>query len=232
VHQYLDVLKQLGDTEEAAAKRQEWLERCLSRTEEMQGLITDWLTLARIESETLSRRRIGVDLGRIVPGILRSYEDMAAKRGVTFDADVPENSYVVLGDPNCVTVLLDNLIVNAVKYNRPGGRVTVTVDQLDGDVVISIADTGLGIPVEYREYLFDEFFRIKEDGAEAATGSGLGLPICKRIVSEMGGSIEVESEEAVGSTFRVRLPVYRGEAGASAPEEAQSELEFAQDIDR
>ncbi len=80
---------------------------------------------------------------------------------------------------------------------------------------MSVKDTGVGIPEKYHEFLFDEFFRVKDDERDKkVSGTGLGLPICKRIVSEMGGTVEVESEVDVGSTFRVHLPVYREENSA------------------
>jgi len=97
--------------------------------------------------------------------------------------------------------------VNAIKYNRPGGKVTVSVERTPDEAVISVADTGIGIPEKYRQMLFGEFFRIQD--AKKTPGTGLGLAIAKRVVSEMGGSISVESEVDIGSTFRVRLLAWR-----------------------
>jgi len=84
---------------------------------------------------------------------------------------------------------------------------------------VSVQDTGVGIPEKYHEFLFDEFFRIK-DGEKQVSGTGLGLPISKKIVSEMGGTIELESEVDVGSTFRVRLPAYTEETSAAEKTES------------
>ena len=209
VHQYLDVLKHLGDSEDAAAKRNEWLERCLKRTEEMQSIIKNWLTLSKVEGQTLSRQRVKVDLKRIITDILKTYEELAAADQISLVAQLPGEAYFVRGDRDCLSVLFDNLIVNAINYNKPGGRVTVSAQPSDGEVAVSVTDTGVGIPEKYRQFLFDEFFRIREEGAKKPPGTGLGLSICKRIVSEMGGSIDVDSQVDVGSTFRVRLPAYR-----------------------
>lgn len=218
VHQYLDVLRQLGDTEEARAKRRDWLDRCLQRTEDMKSLIDDWLTLAVLESGGLFRERVKVDLKDIISHTLETYETMAAESGVTLYAELPQDAYLVRGDTNCLGVLFDNLIANAIKYNRPEGRVTVSASTEDPEIVVSVQDTGVGIPEKYHKFLFDEFFRIK-DREKKVSGTGLGLPICKRIVSEMGGTIEVESEVDVGSTFRVRLPAYSEEKDAEAETE-------------
>jgi signal transduction histidine kinase len=218
VHQYLSVLKQFEDLGEIEAKRREWIERCLKRSEEMQALIRDWLTLARLESDRLARPPVRVELGQIIGNILATYEPTAAAERVTLEAQVPEQGCWVKGDPNCLNVLLDNLIVNAIKYNRPEGRVTVSAAQEGEEVALAVVDTGVGISPEHRQFLFEEFFRVRGEGVKKTPGTGLGLAICRRIVTELGGSIKVESEPGTGSTFRVRLPAWRepaAEAGGS-----------------
>jgi len=208
VHQYLDVLARLPDSDHA--RRQEWIDRCLRRTEELQHLIKDWLDVARMEGDTLSRQRVKVDLGDVVGDIVATYRELAAGEQVTLAACLPPGS-CVRGDRNCLNVLFDNLITNAIKYNRSGGSVTVSGELLDGEVVVSVADTGVGIPEQHREYLFDEFFRVRDGSAKPTSGSGLGLHISKKIAMEMGGTITVESAPGEGSTFRVRLPAWSPE---------------------
>jgi signal transduction histidine kinase len=206
VHQYLDVLRHLEDTPETAAKRREWLERCSKRIGELEELIRDWLTLAKAEERVLVAQRCPIDVRPILEGILNSYEQMALAEGIRLEARLPEQACMVWGNRHCLNVLFDNLIVNAIKYNRPGGGVTVSAQLLgDGQVAISVSDTGVGIPEKYRRFLFEEFFRIPREGGEAKPGTGLGLAICRKIVSEMGGSIEVASEVGAGTTFCVRL---------------------------
>ena len=219
IHQYLDVLQHLDEAKDSPARRQEWLVRCLARIEELQALISDWLTLARVEGGSLFKERIKVDLNSIVPPILKTYEQTAAAEGVLLEAHLPDGDLSVWGDRNCLIVLFDNLITNAIKYNRPGGRVTVTGSQSRGEVEISVADTGMGIPEKYRPFLFDEFFRVKDESTRKTTGTGLGLHICKRIVSEMGGVIEVASEVGAGSTFSVRLPAWQEPGGTNGSQD-------------
>ena len=212
IHQYLDVLKYLDNSEDAAAKRQEWVDRCLKRTEEMQSMIRDWLTVAKIEGNTLSGQRTSVDLRQVISEILKSYEEMAAAEQVSLEARLPEQPLWVWGDRNCLSVAMDNLITNAIKYNKPGGKVDVCGSLADGEVIISVSDTGVGIPDQYRPFLFSEFFRVKSENGKHTSGTGLGLHIVKKIVSEMGGTVGVESEVNVGSTFRVRLPAWHEQA--------------------
>jgi len=203
-------------------KRREWIERCLKRSEEMQSLIRDWLTLARLETDRLSREPVKVDLRRIIPNILATYEPLAAQERVALEARLPEEGCAVRGDPNCLSVLFDNLIVNAIKYNRPEGRVTVSAACQGEEVEVEVADTGVGIPPQHREQLFGEFFRVRGEGAKKTPGTGLGLAISKRIVTELGGSIGVESEPGAGSTFRVRLPAWREPAAEEGHNQSKS----------
>ncbi len=213
IRQYLQVLETLEGTPEAADRRREWFGRCLKRTEEMQALIRDWLTLAKIEGGALVRERARVEIQPLVGNILATYAADAVSNAITLEARLPEAPLAVAGDPTCVSVLFDNLVMNAVRYNRPSGRVTVRAETAPGEVVVAVEDTGIGIPESYRQLLFEEFFR--GEGAEHAPGTGLGLAICRRIVGELGGTIEVESEVGVGSTFRVRLPEWQDAAPKS-----------------
>jgi signal transduction histidine kinase len=215
VHQYLDVLRRLGDTPEAAARRAAWLDRCLARTDEMQRLIEDWLTLARLESGTLVRQRVRVDLRETLPRILAGHEAAAAGRQVTVGLDLPDGACPVRGDPTCLGVLFDNLIANAIKYNREGGCVRVGAKPVAGEVIVTVADTGVGIPADALPFVFDEFYRARQPAGARVEGTGLGLPICRRIATELGGAIDVESTEGVGSRFRVRLPACRDTDGPS-----------------
>jgi signal transduction histidine kinase len=220
IHQYLDVLRHLDDSPEAASKRKEWFDRCLKRTTEMQALIRDWLTLARVEGHRLAGQRTRVDLNGIIANILATCAVLAAENDVALESHMPEGPCLVAGEAGCVTALFDNLIVNAIKYNRPGGRVTVSAASEADEVVVSVADTGIGIPPEHQRMLFEEFFRVEGAGAKKTSGTGLGLAICRQIVTEHGGTIKVESEAGAGSTFTVRLLAWREEPEPSGVSDA------------
>lgn len=205
VHQYLEVLQRLGDNAGAGAKRREWIERCLVRTREMRTLIDDWLTLSQLEGGTLSRHRVDFDLRALLGHLVDEHAELAAGEGVRLEL-IPGPPLPVHGDRTCLSVLFENLIANAVRYNHPDGTVRVEGRVDSGEVVVAITDTGMGIPAGDLPYLFDEFYRVRRSGGEAVAGTGLGLPISRRVALEMGGTIEVESTEGTGSTFRVRLP--------------------------
>jgi signal transduction histidine kinase len=215
VHQYLEVLKRLGDTDEVRPKREMWLDRCLERTDELTSIIEDWLTLASLEQASFSRTREIVDVRSTISKLVEGYEGTAAERSVALTADLPASPCPVSGDPTCLTVLFDNLIVNAIRYNRPGGSVIVRAECRPGEVVVSVADTGIGIPESCLPMLFDEFFRVG-GRSEGSSGTGLGLPISRRIATEHGGVIDVQSVEGSGSTFTVRLPRHEMEGAPDA----------------
>lgn len=223
VHQYLEVLKRLGDTNDVRPKREMWLDRCLERTDELTSIIEDWLTLASLEQASFSRTREIVDVRSTITKLVEVYEGTASEQSVTVTADLPASPCPVSGDPTCLTVLFDNLIINGIRYNRPGGSVTVRAECRPGEVVISVADTGLGIPESCLPMLFDEFFRVG-GRREGPSGTGLGLPISRRIATEHGGVIDVQSVEGSGSTFTVRLPRHEME-GTPDVADADTNLE-------
>jgi signal transduction histidine kinase len=215
IRQYMDVLLRLEGSEEAAKQRAEWLTRSRRRCDQMVRLIEDWLTLSGVECSELVRRREPLDLRRALTEIADACQGPAGEKGVSLDLSLPERELVVAGDEGCVGVLFSNLVENAITYNRPGGRVSVEVRVERGEVCVSVSDTGRGIPPECLDLVFDEFFRVKEEGEQAPAGTGLGLPISRRIAAEMGGTIELRSELGTGSTFTVRLPLVP--AGSDRP---------------
>ena len=209
IRQYLEMMQRGGDSAAVQEKREDWLARCMRRTDDLLHLVDDWLTLSRVECADLVHRREHVDVAEVGREILKSYEPSAVEKEVSLVDRLAEEPLCVAGDPGCIGVLLDNLIVNAIKYNRPGGEVTLSGTSAHGEVVVDVTDTGPGIPEKYHPFLFDEFFRVQEAGEpQRVSGTGLGLPICRKIVTEMGGTIEVHSVVGEGSTFRIRLPAF------------------------
>jgi signal transduction histidine kinase len=103
-------------------------------------------------------------------------------------------------------IILNNLLTNALKYNRQGGRVEISIESKDGSVIVRVADTGIGMTPEEAGRLFTEFVRIRNEKTRNILGSGLGLSIVKKIALLYGGDISVSSQPDVGSTFTVLLP--------------------------
>ena len=153
-----------------------------------------------------------VDLGRVlneafdrlVAEAAAQLGAMAGEKNVAIAVDV--HPARVVGDATALTQAANNLLTNAIKYNRPGGEVRVGVGAKRRHVTLTVADTGEGIPEADQPHLFERFYRVDKARSRAAGGTGLGLAICNSIVEAHGGTIGVESVPGKGTTFSVRLP--------------------------
>jgi two-component system, sensor histidine kinase and response regulator len=178
--------------------------RCVVRLDGMQKLIYDLLDLTRIESGQKNRRIEPVDLREIAEQSMESYVPDATKRDISIELDIePETQMTV--DRGELEIILNNLISNAVKYNRDGGRVDVVCRTVDEIVTITVSDTGIGMASEDVEKLFGEFTRIKNAKTQNILGSGLGLSILKKLAQLNGGDVSVASEVDKGTTFTVTM---------------------------
>jgi len=164
----------------------------------------EFLDLARLESGRVFLAREPVNLTQTVLSVLEALRPQAEEKGIRLEASLPATLPPVTGDGGRIRQVVLNLVANAVKYCRPGDRVTVSVDVGEGEIRVGVVDTGPGIPRDLQERLFEKFVRIGEGYAE---GSGLGLAICRRIVEAHGGRIWVESEEGRGAAFYFTLPL-------------------------
>ena len=177
---------------------------CQKAGARMKRLVEDLLTLARADSAKLEIEHALVDLQAISNEAVALIEPLAREHNiaVTFEG----SSAICQGDARRLSQVVANLLSNAIHYNQRGGKVVVTTS-LEGDhAVVSVRDTGCGIPVDALPHLFDRFYRVDEARSRQTGGSGLGLAICKSIVDAHEGLLTVESEVEVGSAFEVRLP--------------------------
>jgi PAS domain S-box-containing protein len=177
--------------------------------ERMNRIISGILDLERVQSGTPAYETCNLNrLLRLAAGEL---EGQAIAKNLALALDLPADLPSVLGDPQQLSQVFINVIDNAVKFTPDGGRVDVRASEGDGQVLVEVADTGIGIPAEAKDRIFERFYRAHQPGTEHISGSGLGLSLAKAIVDAHGGEIQVESEAGVGSTFRVILPVARTE---------------------
>jgi signal transduction histidine kinase len=198
-------LEMLGDLElEGPAAHYE--EAMTRGTRRMQKVVDDLLLLARVSHPQHPLVRVPVDLGEVVDDIVALVGSTAQSKGLTLQVDLVGPDLVVPGDASELDRLLGNLVSNAVKYTSPGGTVTVAVARHDDEVVLTVADDGLGIAEEDQVGLFHAFFRTANPDALREPGTGLGLAIVERIVLRHEGSVRVTSSLGVGTTFTVTLP--------------------------
>jgi signal transduction histidine kinase len=204
------------------ASYEQVVDRSLTRLEGMRKLILDLLDLTRIESGSRNRRPAEVDLCEAVSAALDTAEAEARARKITITTEMPER-LPMTADREELAMILNNLVSNAVKYNRDGGSVVVGLKDGPQRVEITVADTGIGMSAEEVSRLFGEFVRIKNEKTANILGSGLGLSIVKKLAALYGGEVRVQSEPEVGSTFTVSLEKYAAleNEASSAPAAAQ-----------
>jgi two-component system OmpR family sensor kinase len=184
------------------------LAACLKAAERMTGVVEGLLMLARADAGEGAPVRATVALAPLVREATDLLRPEAASGRVTIDCALAPAT--VQGDGALLGEVVSNLVSNAVRYNRAGGRVDVTLVAHNGEVELRVADTGIGIPAGALPHLFDRFFRVDPARSREQGGSGLGLAITRWIVEAHGGTIAVESREREGSTFTVRLPAAPG----------------------
>jgi len=175
-------------------------------SERLLHLVGDLLFLAQVDAGRLTIEREEVDFGEVVQDSVEALRPIAESRRIELVASITPLPTVV-GDPARLAQVLDNLVSNALKFTPEGGRVSVSL-HADGDrAVVEIKDNGVGIPRAEQSRLFERFFRSSRATHDAIPGTGLGLAITKAITEHHGGRISVESEEDVGTSVRVELPL-------------------------
>jgi two-component system phosphate regulon sensor histidine kinase PhoR len=196
-------------------KQKEMVSRSKRRLQALLNLVGDLLDVARMEAGTVRREISAQNVAEIAAEVTELMKPVADEAEVGLEHDVPDSLPLVEADREEFIRLLNNLVSNAIKYNRRGGRVTVTAEQDGPYVKLAVADTGVGISEEGVKKLFTEFFREKTAETRNVTGTGLGLSIVKRIVDFYHGRVDVRSQPGEGSTFTVWLPFRAGIASSN-----------------
>ncbi len=174
------------------------------------GLINDILDLAKVEAGQMELRVETIDLAVTVSSALATMEPLADQDGVELVADCG-GSLELEADEDKVQQMLLNLLSNAIRFTPRGGRVTVKAGRMSGRLVVSVAYTGIGIPKEEQERIFEEFQQLQGNRKQRRPGTGLGLTLTRRMVELHGGRIWVESEPGRGSRFFIELPARQTE---------------------
>ena len=184
---------------------EDMLNRAVGRLEQATAMVQNLADLTRagtVKSEQMQ----DVDLVQLVTRTVRSQEDLAGRRGQRLELDLPANGLEFLTVRSMVEKILDNLVSNAVRYNKDGGIVTVRAADLGDRVRLEVQDEGIGIGPEDQERIFDEFYRSEDAIQMTHLGTGLGLAIVLKFVTELKGPISVHSTKGAGSRFTVELP--------------------------
>lgn len=187
------------------ADRQKFATLIYEEAQAMRSLINDVLTISRLDEIGIHGNDMErIDLYRLAEVVASRLEAVAKGDGI--EIEVTGGSAFILGAPTLAEEMVYNLVENGVRYNRPGGKVTVDVRDTGHGVELRVSDTGPGIPDEYKDKVFERFFRLEKSRSKATGGTGLGLAIVKHAVQFHGGMISVESEMGKGTTFVMKLP--------------------------
>ncbi|MFF1877543.1 sensor histidine kinase [Leifsonia sp. NPDC058230] len=218
---YLELMK--DDEDDPLSEEQlQYLAVAERNAHRLLRLVGDLLFTAQVESGRFPLTLGEVDLGSVIAASVESARPVSDAAAVTLAVEAPGHRVVIQGDALRLGQAVDNLISNAVKFTPANGRVTVSLREEHGEVVIGVADTGIGIPAVELSKLSTRFFRASTATRNAVPGVGLGLTITKAIVTAHGGSVDITSEEGVGTTISVRLPL---EAAAARAEQAAVQAE-------
>jgi PAS domain S-box-containing protein len=173
--------------------------------ERLIGLVNNLLSMTRIEMGSLDLQKQRVRLADLLSDITENIGRLANENRISIELDIPRDLSPLSVDKDLLRVSINNLMTNAVKYNKPGGSVTVAAEETDEAILIRVRDTGIGITAKDCESIFEKFYRSDSSEVRERTGHGLGLALARQIVELHEGELSVESERGKGSTFTITL---------------------------
>jgi len=200
-----------GAVGELSEPQENFLQVVKSNADRLSTLVTDLLDLSRIETGRVVLESKPFELGLVIDEVLASLRGLSEERQVMVRTQVPPGLPPILADQDRVVQVLTNLVSNACSYTPVGGSVVISVRRVDSMLQTDITDTGIGVPRNQMDRIFERFERGDHELVRQRSGTGLGLPIAKSIVEMHGGRIWVESEVGQGSTFSFTLPIYRAQ---------------------
>lgn len=206
VKQYLGMLKE-GYAGELSDTQQTFVKKAYDSNDRQIDLVNSLLRVAQIDAGKVSLKKASVNVTEMIRDIVEEMGGVFLQREQRAVLQLPDEEAWIDVDPSRFRMVAENLIDNASKYTQPGGTITISAVQTDRECRIGIADTGVGIDKESLVRLFTKFTRIPNSMSDSSTGSGLGLYWVKKMIELHGGEIEVSSEEGVGSTFTIIVPV-------------------------
>ncbi|MCX6108999.1 MAG: ATP-binding protein [Proteobacteria bacterium] len=184
-----------------------FLEKIERNSERLSNLVQDLLSLARIEATEETLKLTATDWCEVITSVIARNEDVITQKSLRVKVSGISTPQLVMGDREAMTQVLDNLLTNAIKYTPEGGRVSVVLSAKGAQTRLEVEDTGIGIPPEHLDRIFERFYRVDKARSRELGGTGLGLSIVKHLAAAMGGDVQVESSVGIGSKFTVRLQV-------------------------
>jgi signal transduction histidine kinase len=164
------------------------------------------LDISRIEAGHMDWKMSSVDVSELLSDLGRTFSPLITLANLTFDVEIADDVAWVYGDRDRLHQVIANLLNNAMKFTRAGGRIALRGELLGDELRISVSDTGIGVAEADQERIFEKFQQVGDTLTDKPRGTGLGLAICRDIVEHHQGRMWVDSQPGVGSTFTVALP--------------------------
>lgn len=200
---YIELLENGMATDENM--KMEFMSRIKKEAQNMTSLINDILMISRLETKEAEVTITEVRICPLINELIASLKPLATENEVTIEMSC--KPIALSANYGQMRELFNNLITNAIKYNKPNGMVKISVTTEGKDALFIVEDTGVGIPEESKQRIFERFYRVDKGRSKKMGGTGLGLSIVKHIVNYNNGSIELDSKEGRGSRFTVRIPM-------------------------
>ncbi len=201
---YVETVLQLaqGETE----PRERFLRKVDSQVSRLIDLIEELLALARVEASDAEHTVAAVEWRSVIGEVVSHYEPTIAEHHLRIVAELSQVEAWVLGNREALSMIVSNLLDNAIKYSRPHGEIRLLLHAAEQKITLSVIDTGIGIPRHEHARIFERFYRVEKSRTSGPAGSGLGLAIVKHLVQTLKGEVGVDSTEGQGSRFHVTLP--------------------------
>jgi len=197
------------------ADRDKYLEIVLGETKRMNVLISDLLSLAKLESGQFPIELSEFDINELVRRCIIMFEQRIEDKNLEVNIQLSEEKMMVWADEDRISQVVTNLVDNAVKFSEESGELKIWTDSVGDKVYVNIADTGEGIPAEEQAYIFERFYKVDKSHSRNKPGTGIGLSLVKRIITQHGEKISVQSEPGKGAAFTFTL----SKAAETEPEE-------------
>ena len=189
-------------------------------SDRLNQLVNDLLQVARSDSGTITVDVEPVDVVGLIKKTEKQASLAAKEKGVKVETEFDHKNKMVMADSEKLAEVMENLISNAIKYNKDNGKVTIETAKEESSLLITVADTGLGIPKDKQAEIFTKFFRAHQAGTENVTGTGLGLFVVRMLVEKMRGTIDFKSEDGKGTTFYLKLPLAKSKTSLANDKES------------
>lgn len=199
---YVELLPRVGPVNQ---QQQDFIQRVHDSMQTITELINSLLDIDNIETG-FALEMMPYDIVQVIGEAVQELEPQAKRKNQELYWYAPKSFPLVQCNPHRLRQVMDNLISNAIKYTQEGGRISVSAVEDEGHIVVSVADTGIGIPPAQQPYIFDKFYRVESDETIGIVGSGLGLAIVKTVIEKHNGRVWVESKPGAGSAFSFVLP--------------------------